>query len=301
MMMHHQEEHHEERLLFAVPKKGRMFDRVQGLLLGAGLHYHRPNRVDIAHCTSLPVTLVFLPASDIATYVADGKVDLGITGQDIIAEYGAPVHQLESLGFGQCRLCLQAPVKDMIKNAKQLVGKRIVTSFPKLAGRFFSTLEEEMEQDRQRSTSIKFVSGSVEAACALGLADGIVDLVETGTTMKAAGLEIVDTVLSTQAVLISNPHSTHQNLVKKIHQRILGYMTALKYHMISYNIHRSSLDIVKGITPGRKAPTVTQLADDDFVSVSAMVERKQSSDIMDRLMEAGATDILLFDISNCRV
>ena len=128
------------------------------------------------------------------------------------------------------------------------------------------------------------------------------DLVETGTTMKAAGLEIVSTILETEAVLISNPHTTHATLVHKIHQRILGYLTAQKYFMISYNIERTKLKEASRITPGRKSPTVTALADEDtYYAVSAMVLRSTSSDIMDQLVDIGATDILLFDIVNCRV
>lgn len=149
--------------------------------------------------------------------------------------------------------------------------------------------------------AIKYVSGSVEAACGLGLADGIVDLVETGTTMRAAGLEIVSEILKTEAVLISNPHTTHQRLVDVIHQRIVGYLTAKKYMMISYNIDRTNLPLAEKITPGRRAPTITNLAhDSNYVSVSAMVERASAAAMMDQLVEANASDILLFDIANCR-
>ena len=133
-----------------------------------------------------------------------------------------------------------------------------------------------------------------------GLADAVVDLVETGTTMKAAGLELISTVLKTEAVLISNPHSPNEKMLHKIHQRILGYLTAQKYHMISYNIKRSGLPEAVKITPGRKAPTLTQLSDNEMVSVSAMVERFLAAEKMDLLVEAGATDVLLFDIQNCR-
>ena len=158
---------------------------------GAGLTYSRLPRLDVAHCKRLPVTLVFLPAADIATYVAEGNVDLGITGEDIIAEHDAHVDVLLPLNIGKCRLCVQAPA-GRIKDVKQLAGKRIVTSFPNLARKFFD------EYDSVDETTIRYVSGSVEVACSLGLADGIVDLVETGTTMRAAGLEIVAEVMTTQ-------------------------------------------------------------------------------------------------------
>lgn len=242
------------------------------------------------------MTLVFLPASDIATYVGQGKLDIGITGQDIIAESETKVIELMKLGFGKCRLSVQAPVKDKITSPKQLAGKRIVTSFPVLAEQYF----KQFETEGTLPTKITYVSGSVEAACGLGLADGIVDLVETGTTMRAAGLEIVSTILETQAVLIANPNSTKQKLVEKIHQRFLGYITATKYKMVTYNISKDKFEEAKGITPGRRSPTVNSLINGDY-AISAMVAEAESSEIMDQLHAIGATDILLFDIENCRV
>ena len=128
------------------------------MLDGAGLDYVRPARVDIAQCTNLPISLVFLPAADIALYVGEGHVDMGITGQDIIAESEVDVNVLQLLGFGKCKLAVQAPVVDGHVDASKLSGKRIVTSFPNLAKKYFKELNPDVE------TNIKFVSGSVEAA-----------------------------------------------------------------------------------------------------------------------------------------
>ncbi|TMW69427.1 hypothetical protein Poli38472_001583 [Pythium oligandrum] len=285
----------EDNLLFAVPKKGRLHDKILKLLDGAGLDYYRPNRVDIAVCASLPVTLVFLPAADIATYVGEGNLDIGITGQDIVAESETNVVELMKLGFGKCRLGVQTPVKDGITSPAQLAGKRIVTSFPVITEQYFKQFEKEGEP----KTKIKYVSGSVEAACGLGLADGIIDLVETGTTMKAAGLELISTIMDTQAVLIANPATKKTKLVNKIHQRILGYITATKYKMVTYNISKEKIEDAKRITPGRKSPTINTLTNGDY-AISAMVEKNDVSEIMDQLVEVGATDILVMDIANCR-
>ena len=151
------------------------------MLKGAGIDFYREPRLDVALCIGLPMTLVFLPAADIAKYVGEGNVDIGITGQDIVREsVGVHVTQIMELGFGKCKLCVQAPIKDQIQNVKQLAGGRIVTSFPDTTKAFFAELDKELGV----TTSVKFVSGSVEAACGLGLADAVVDLVETGTTMK---------------------------------------------------------------------------------------------------------------------
>lgn len=165
---------------FAIPKKGRLHDKVIEMLKGAGLEFRREPRLDVAFCVGLPITLVFLPASDIAKYVGEGNVDIGITGLDVVKESLVEVKHVMDLGFGKCKLCVQAPVAETITDVGVLAGKRIVTSFPELTKQFFGPLD----QKKGVETKIKFVSGSVEAACALGLADAVVDLVETGTTMK---------------------------------------------------------------------------------------------------------------------
>lgn len=281
--------------LFAVPKKGRLFEQCVKLLAGSGLDYYRPNRLDVAHCSNLPITLVFLPAADIAKYVGEGNVDCGITGIDVVQESDVDVNTVLDLEFGKCKLCLQAPV-GAFSSAAEASGKRIVTSFPVLAKRYFDQYDS---QDRK--TSIKFVSGSVEAACALGLADAVIDLVETGTTMKAAGLEVVSDVLQTQAVLISSKTCKHPAIVELIMKRLQGYMTATTYMMIQYNINRDRLPDAVVITPGKRSPTITALEEHNAVAVSALVKQKESSTIMDRLEAIGATDILLFSVTNSRM
>lgn len=125
-----------DRLLFAIPKKGRLHEQVMMLLKGADLQFHRKNRLDIALSTNLPVALIFLPAADIANFVGKGNVDLGITGQDMVSEGNADVEELVSLGFGKCSLRVQVPDGSPFRSAKDLIGKRIVTSFENLVGRY---------------------------------------------------------------------------------------------------------------------------------------------------------------------
>lgn len=168
---------------FAIPKKGRLFEKVADLLKGSGIEYQRAPRLDVALCKDLPITLVFLPAADIAKYVGEGNVDIGITGYDVVRESNVEVEKVMDLGFGACKLCVQAPVADQITDVSTLAGGRIVTSFPHLTEEFFRPLDEK----KGVKTKIIEVSGSVEAACGLGLADAVVDLVETGTTMRVSG------------------------------------------------------------------------------------------------------------------
>lgn len=267
------------------------------MLKGAGIDFRREPRLDIALCVGLPITLVFLPAADIAVFVGKGDVDIGITGFDVVQESQVNVEKVMDLGFGKCKLCVQAPVADNITNVEILAGKRIATSFPNVTTDFFKSYDE----TAGTKTEVSFVSGSVEAACSLGLADAVVDLVETGTTMKAAGLEVVHEILTTEAILISNPNSTHKDLVDLMKNRIEGYITATKYVMIVYNVANELLAEAIKITPGKRSPTVTSLECGTVKSVSSLVLKNEVSDKMDALQKVGATDILVVNISNSRM
>ncbi|KAL1921179.1 uncharacterized protein VTP21DRAFT_10895 [Calcarisporiella thermophila] len=291
-----------DRLLFAVPKKGRLYERCLALLEGADIQFHRKNRLDIALVTNLPLALVFLPAADIPAFVASGNVELGITGQDMVAEsqLEGKVQVVCELGFGKCRLCVQTPTKGAVRTVEDLVGKRVVTSFENLAKNFFDKLEK-AQGGAGGKTEITYVSGSVEAACALGLADGIVDLVESGETMKAAGLTDVATLLTSQAVLIQRHSPKHPELVNKIASRIRGVIAASRYVYCDYNIERKNLERAVKLTPGRQAPTISSLEEEGWVAVSSMVLKDDIAQVMDGLEGIGARDILVFNISNCRV
>lgn len=288
--------HNPDHCLFGVPKKGRLHKQVTDMLQGAGVEYHREPRLDIAICKDLDMTMVFLPASDIPKYVGEGNVDIGVTGIDMVEESELEVERVMDLGFGKCRLCVQAPVANKVTDVKTLAGKRIVTSFPSLTKKFFDPLDEEMGV----TTNIRFVSGSVEAACGLGLADAVVDLVETGTTMKAAGLEIVGTVLETESVLITNPNTKHRDMVDLLQHRIEGFITSKKFVMVSYNCSKEILEAVTQITPGKRSPTITHLTDGGH-AVSSLVKKSTVVKVMDDLHKAGARDILVIELTNSRM
>ena len=281
---------------FAIPKKGRLFEKVNEMLKGSGIKYRREARLDVALAVDLPITLIFLPAADIAKYVGEGNVDIGITGYDVVRESGVEVDRIMDLGFGKCKLCVQAQVSKNITDVTTLAGGRIVTSFPELTKQYF----DQLDKDKGVKTSIKFVSGSVEAACGLGLAAAVVDLVETGTTMRAAGLEVIADILETEAILISNPNSEHGKLIDLIKTRVDGYITATKYVMISYNITDDLLEKALVATPGKKSPNITSLAD-GAKAVSCLVHKKEVINKMDELHGLGATDILTFELSNSRM
>ncbi|GAB1311130.1 ATP phosphoribosyltransferase (ATP-PRTase) (ATP-PRT) [Madurella fahalii] len=322
--------HLEGRLLFAVPKKGRLLQSSLNLLEGADIQFKRENRLDIALVKNLPIALVFLPAADIPTFVGEGRVDLGITGYDQVQEHDAGVRALArvrrmsnewtpsgkpqgcetvmDLGFGACRLQVQVPAKGQYANGKDLIGKNVGTSFIHLAHEYFARLEMEQEgvtdtaqlAGRKLRTKIIELSGSVEAACALGVADGIVDLVESGETMKAAGLKAIDTVVESSAILIKSKAPSNPGMVDLIASRIGGVITAQKYVLCQYNVPRTKLDQATKITPGKRAATVTSLDEEGWVAVSSMVETKRIAVVMDELVKVGAEDILVLDIQNTR-
>lgn len=296
--------HLPDRLLFAVPKKGRLYEKCCELLKGADIQFRRSQRLDIALSTNLPIALIFLPAADIPIFVGEGNCDLGITGLDQIkeADMYTSVKDLLDLQFGKCKLQIQVPEDGPYEQPKQLVGKKIVSSFTKLSREYF----EELENTSNLQTQIKHVGGSVEASCTLGVGDAIVDLVESGETMRAAGLKPIHTLLDTSAHLISSETTKFPELVAKITQRFEGILAAQKYVMCNYNAPRSILPTVLSITPGRRAATVSALEkkekdDEEWVAVSSMVVKGAIGNIMDELKAAGAQDILVFDITNCRV
>nr|CAG8599500.1 11917_t:CDS:2 [Entrophospora candida] len=292
-----------DRLLFAIPKKGRLHEHCISLLKGADINFNRRNRLDIALVHNLPVAIIFLPAADIAKFVGEGNVDLGITGQDMVAEslMSEKVEEIIELGFGKCKLQVQAPVRNQIKDVKELVGKRMVTSFENLTAKYFEELDNQYLSKEERTagkkTKIEYISGSVEASCALGLADAI----ETGNTMRAAGLEPISTILASQAILIKNKHPKNQSLIKLITSRIKGVIAAKKYVLVNYNIERINLKQAAIITPGRQAPTVSPLEDGNWIQVQSMVCREEIAHVMDKLENIGATDILVLNFDNCRV
>ncbi|RDX46931.1 ATP phosphoribosyltransferase [Polyporus arcularius HHB13444] len=294
------------RLLFAIPKKGRLHEKCLELLAGADIQFRRHARLDVCLVKNHNIALVFLPASDIPSFVGKGNVDLGITGQDVILESEMQEHVTETLklGFGKCALQVQVPEAGDIKTVEDLAGKRVVTSFEVLAGQYFKSLDDRLQLPEDKRTKIEYVGGSVEAACSLGLADGIVDLVESGDTMRAAGLHAIATVLQTEAVLIKSSTPKHpalEPLIQLVTSRIAGVVAAGRYVVCEYNIRRTKLHDAAAITPGRRAPTISPLEDEEWVAVSVMVEKSKIANAMDELAKIGAEDIMIFNLDNCRV
>jgi len=272
--------------------------------------------------------------------VGKGNVDLGITGHDVVLESEMQDLVVEELrlGFGKCSLQVQVPENSSIKTVDDLAGKRVVTSFEVLAGQYFKEVDTRLQLPEDQKTKIEYVGGSVEAACSLGLADGIgesnhcspalshpvrflpvdlvgecpnqcslhmlIDVAESGDTMRAAGLHAIATVLKTEAVLIKSAAPKHphlQPLIDVVTRRIEGVIAASKHAVCQFNVPRDKLAAATAIAPGRRAPTVSPIEEENWVAVSVMVEKSRTAEIMDELMAVGAEDILIFNLDNCRV
>ena len=283
-----------DRLLrIGVPSKGRLAEVSSLLLNEAGLAFRRSERSLFARCRDMPVEVTFLRADDIPVLTAEGAIDLGITGADLVAESGMPlVHRLD-LGIGSCRLALCVADDSSITDPRQLAGKRIATSFPRITREWLAA----------RGVEAHFVelSGSVEIMIMLGVADAIVDLVETGSTLAANRLRVLDEIGRYQTVLVQNERTADGQLVDRIVRRLEGIVIARSYSLLEYNIPRSRLAEAEKITPGFNSPTVSALEDPEWCAVRAMVRRGEAHGIMERLEAIGASAIIETSISNCRL
>jgi ATP phosphoribosyltransferase len=280
-------------LRIGVPSKGRLSELASKLLHDAGLTFRRPERSLFARCPDLPVEIVFLRTADIPVLATEGAIDLGITGADLVMESGADlVHRLD-LGVGSCRLALCVDVDDKITDAAALDGKRVATSFPAITRAWLA--------DHGASCHLVELSGSVEIMIALGVADAIVDLVETGSTLAANRLRVLDELGRYETVLVQNRLLRHTDMVDRIVRRLEGVVIARTYSLLEYNIPRSALAEAEQITPGFNSPTISGLEDSQWCAVRAMVRRGDVHAIMERLDAIGASAIVETFISNCRL
>jgi len=285
---------HKERLLrIGVPSKGRLAEVSSQLLNEAGLPFRRSERSLFVRCREMPIEVIFLRTDDIPVLTAEGAIDLGITGADLVAECGMPlVHRLD-LGIGSCRLALCVADDSAVSDPRHLAGKRIATSFPRITRRWLA--------DRGVESHFVELSGSVEIMIQLGVADAIVDLVETGSTLTANRLRVIAEIGRYETVLVQNEQVADGALADRIVRRLEGIVIARSYSLLEYNIPRVRLAEAEAVTPGFHSPTVSSLEDPSWCAVRAMVRRGEAHGIMERLEAIGASAIVETSISNCRL
>jgi ATP phosphoribosyltransferase len=280
-------------LRIGIPSKGRLAELAAELLVEAGLKFRRQDRSLFARVRDMPIDVTFLRTDDIPVLCAEGAIDLGITGSDLVEESGAKLEPRLALGLGNCRLAFCVPEDSNIQKPADLAGSRIATSFPSVTERYLA--------GHKVKGHIVQLTGSVEVMIALGVADAIVDLVETGSTLAANRLRILDEIGQYETVLVQNPATTQGALCDRVVRRLEGVVIARSYSLLEYNVPESKLAAAEKVTPGFESPTVNRLEEAGWFAVRAMVKRSQVIDIMEQLDALGATAILETAITNCRL
>jgi ATP phosphoribosyltransferase len=278
------------RLTLAVPAKGRMAEPALRLCSDAGLSFEVTERSLVVPCANAPVDLLLVRPSDIPEYAQDGVVDLGITGANLVAEADADVVTLAELGFARCSLEAAVPADGPQQGIAELAGLRVATAYPVSTRRLLAERGVECE--------LIPVSGSVEATPRLGLADAIVDLVSTGSTMSANGLRPIGELLSSQAVLVGGRAAVdaRRDVVNRLELMLSGVVAARRRRYVMMNAHVDDLPAIRSVLPGMGAPSVLELADEGEIAVHAAVEVDDIWDLLPVLRDAGATSILVLPI-----
>ena len=280
-------------LKVAVPNKGALSDAAAEMLHEAGYAQRSDPKELVLFDEANGVEFFYLRPRDIAVYVGEGTLDVGITGRDMLLDSGASATEVIPLGFGRSRFRFAAPLgSEMTVDALQ--DLRLATSYPGLVGAYL--------KERGVVTRLIPLDGAVETAIRLGVADAIADVVETGTTLRQAGLELFgDPILESEAILIRRTRAESPAGLAQLERRLNGVLVARNYVMMDYDVADVVVDEACAITPGLESPTVSPLARPGWHAVRALVPRSEAQQIMDDLWTIGARAILVTDIAACRL
>ncbi|ARD41682.1 ATP phosphoribosyltransferase [Actinomyces gaoshouyii] len=280
-------------LRIAVPNKGSLSDPAISLLREAGYRARRTGRELVLLDEANDVEFFFLRPRDIAVYVGQGTVHAGITGRDLLLDSGVEATEHLPLGFARSTFRFAAPVGAM-SDLTDIAGKRIATSYDVLVRAFLA--------ERGIEAATVHLDGAVESSVRLGVADLIADVVETGTTLRAAGLEVFgEPILASEAVLITTEAFAGEPGLATLVRRLEGVMRARSYVLMDYDVPMNRLHLATEITPGIQSPTVSPLQNPDWVAVRSMVPRADMNRLMDELYEVGARAILVSELLACRL
>jgi ATP phosphoribosyltransferase len=280
-------------LRIAIPNKGTLSAPAAQMLREAG-YRQRTDPKDLV-CRDEPndVEFFYLRPRDIATYVGSGDLDLGITGRDLLIDAGSPAQEVLDLNFGGATFRFAAS-PETISSVDEIGGRRIATAYPGVVERHL--VERGLKADVVR------LDGAVENAVRLGVADVVADVVETGATLRQAGLVIIgEPILRSSAVLIRRLGAPPHNQAEQLLRRLQGVLVARRYVMLAYDVRADLLDQATALTPGIESPTISPLHREGWVAVQAMVLRNDVHRIMDELYDLGARAILVTDIHACRL
>ena len=277
-------------LRVAVQKKGRLLDQSIQLLKECGIKIDNGRDQLKAPARNFPLEVLYLRNSDIPQYIADGVADIGILGENTIIEKDKPVNIVRQLGFSKCRLSLATPKGMAYTSARDLDGKRIATSYP-------VSLKQYLEKEGI-TADIHEISGSVEIAPNIGLADAICDLVSTGSTLFKNGLEEQEVILKSQAVIAASPKidAERQGILDRLVFRINSVLAARSKKYLLMNVPTEKVPNITALLPGMRSPTVLPLAEQGWSSVHTVISEDRFWDIIDELRTAGAEGILIVPI-----
>ena len=280
----------EKMLRIAVQKSGRLYEDSVSLLKECGIDLRNVKDRLKTLSENFPIEVLFLRDDDIPEYVEDGVADIGIVGQNVLGEKNRNVSMVEQLGFGKCRLSIAVPKSMSYTSIKDIEGKRIATSYPKLVKSYLD--------QHAVNASIHEISGSVEIAPGIGLSDAVADLVSSGGTLFVNGLREVETILESQAVLISNLKldSTKLSILEKLLFRIRAVKKAQKSKYVLLNAPNEKLDSIIKLLPGMRSPTVLPLAESGWSSVHCVLSESEFWNKIEELKMAGAEGILIVPI-----
>ena len=280
-------------LRVAMPNKGALADSAAAMMREAGYRGRRDAKELIVRDSANDLELFFLRPRDIAVYVGQGTLDVGITGRDLLLDSRAPATEVMALGFGGSTF-RYAGRPGTATGVRDLDGRRIATSFPGL-------VRADLAKAGVGAQVVR-LDGAVETAVTLGVADAIADVVETGTTLRNNGLEVFgDPILVSEAVLIRPAEREVAPAAEVLIRRMQGVLTARRYVMLDYDIAADLVERACALTPGLESPTVAPLHNKDYVAVRAMVPRDRTNQVMDALYDLGARAILVTDIAACRL
>jgi len=280
-------------LRIAVPNKGTLSAPAAQMLREAGYAQRTNDRDLICRDTANDVEFFYLRPRDIATYVGSGDLDLGITGRDLLLDSASEAEELLDLGFAGATFRFAARPEDL-RDVAQIAGKRIATSYPGVVARHLA--------ERGLTATVVRLDGAVENAVRLGVADVVADVVETGATLRQAGLEIIGKpILESSALLVRRRGGADNGPVNQLLRRLQGVLVARRYVMLAYDVRADQLDAAVQLTPGIESPTISPLHREGWVAVQAMVARTELHRIMDELYDVGARAILVTDIHACRL
>lgn len=279
----------DNRLRLAIQRNGRLTDETLKLLHVIGLEFESYGQKLLSRCRNFPLSILYGRDDDIPGYVGLGTADLGIVGRNLIFEEGVDVVELTPLGFGYCQLVIAVLRDSPYQTFQDVANVKLASSYPNSAKRFFA--------EHGASPDVISISGSVEMAPSLGLADAIVELTATGSTLLLNDLRQIHTILESEAVLVANPASMadpeKRLYIDRLMLRINAVRAAKRYKYVMMNAPRAQLAAIKAVVPGLKSPTVVPLDMDGWVAIHTAIEEEVFWECIEKLREAGASEILV--------